>query len=115
MDTKIETVISSISGTVTNAIKTQIESMENKISRMVADAISTQSGTLVTQVAHSPFVTGARLQSVLDNFISKINIRIDHLSETQIQHHHLGNTPKLHRTDMPCSWTLSHTSRLLKQ
>jgi hypothetical protein len=55
---------------------------------MVADAISTQSRTLVTQVAasitraNSPFVTGAKLQSVLDNFIGKKNIRIDHLSDS---------------------------------
>jgi hypothetical protein len=88
MDTKIETVISSISDTVTKAIKTQMESMESKILHMVADAILTQSGTLVTQVAasitgaHSLFVTRAKLQSVLDDFIGKLNTRIDRLSDS---------------------------------
>jgi hypothetical protein len=88
MDTKIETVISSISDTVTKAIKTQMESMETHIAQMVADAIMKQSGSLVTQVAasitgaHSPFVTGEKLQNILDNFIGKINTRIDHLSDS---------------------------------
>jgi hypothetical protein len=87
MDTKIESVIASITETVSTAIKTQMDSLENTIGKLVADAIGTQSATIVTQVAasitgeNSPFVTGNKLKLVLDDFIAKINTRIDTLSD----------------------------------
>jgi hypothetical protein len=77
MDTKIQSVISSITETVATAIKTQMDSMETTIAKLVADAIVTQTGTIVTQVAasitgeNSPFVTGNKLKHVLDDFIVK--------------------------------------------
>jgi hypothetical protein len=87
MDAKIETAITSLNATVAKAIKTQMESLESTIAKLVQDAITTQSGTIVTQVAasitgeHAPFVTANKLQTVLDEFIDKVNTRIDKLSD----------------------------------
>jgi hypothetical protein len=87
MDAKIETVITSLNATVAKAIKTQMESLESTIAKLVRDAITTQSGTIVTQVAASitgenaPFVTANNLQTVLNEFIAKVNTRIDKLSD----------------------------------
>jgi hypothetical protein len=90
MDAKFETVITSLNATVAKAIKTQMESLESTIAKLVQDAITTQSGNIVTQVAasitgeHAPFVTANKLQTVLDEFIGKVNTRIDKLSDGYI-------------------------------
>jgi hypothetical protein len=113
METKIDSVITSITETVAIAIKTQMDSMETTIAKLVADDIVTQSGTIVTQVAasttgeNSPFVTGNTLKLVLDDFIGKINTRIDTLSNGYFVdpngspvRKHLKTTPDARETPM---------------
>jgi hypothetical protein len=87
MDTKIENVIATINDIVTQAFKKEMETFEAKMTKLVTDTMTAQTGSIVTQVAasitseSSPYVTAAALQLTLETFLTKIETRIDKLTE----------------------------------